>query len=87
MFAPVGMWGTEQCGRKLHVGNDVVYARSVKKTEPALNLDIDMDGVADFYINMTTADVPMNNKTERKLKIRYGDIIYSVYDDSIELNK
>lgn len=24
-FAPAGMWMTGQCGRKLHIGNDIIY--------------------------------------------------------------
>lgn len=82
-FAPAGMWQVEQCGRVLHVGDGVVYLRTVKKTVPALNVDMNGDGIPDFFANMTTFDVPMNRGTTRKFKISLGDKIYSVHDDTI----
>ena len=85
LYSPAGMWEVAQCGRILHVGDEVVYLRATKKTSPALHLDIDHDDVADYFGNMTTADVPMTHGTTRKLKLRYGGITYSVYDDSVVL--
>ena len=86
LFAPAGMWEAAQCGRILHVGDGFVYLRSTKKTTPALHLDLDHDGVADYFGNMTTLDVPMSRDTQRKLKVRYNNITYSVYDDSVDLS-
>ena len=86
LSSPAGMWEAAQCGYKLHIGDDVIYSRSVKKTNPSLSLDTNNDGVADYFINTATpANLPMNNKTERKLKIKYNDNVYSVYDDSVEV--
>ena len=82
-YSPAGMSSVEQCGRILHIRDNVVYLRSVKKTTPSLNIDIDNDGVADFFGNMTTNDVIMNANTTRKLKLQYGGQTYSVYDDSV----
>ncbi len=31
----------------------------------------------------TTADVPMNSTTMQKLKVSYGDVTYSIHDDTI----
>ncbi len=82
-FAPAGMWDAVQCGRKFHVGDAFLYLRAGKATSPALHFDVNGDGVADMYANMTTYDVPMNSNTERKLKVRIGDTVYSVYDDTV----
>ena len=87
LYAPAGMWESAQCGRILHIGDEVVYLRSTKKTSPALHIDIDNDGVADFFGNMTTLDIPMTRGTVRKLKLQYGGVTYSVYDDSVDLGK
>jgi len=85
LFAPSGMWEAAQCGRILHVGDGFVYLRATKKTSPSLHLDLDHDGVADYFGNMTTFDVPMSRGTQRKLKVRYNNTTYSIYDDSVEL--
>ena len=74
-----------QCGRILHVGDEVVYLRSTKKTTPSVNVDLDHDGVADYFGNMTTLDVPMSRETPRKLKVRMNGTVYSIYDDSVDL--
>ena len=86
-YAPAGMWEPEQCGRILHVGDGFVYLRSTKKTEHALNVDMDHDGIADYFGNMTTLDVPMSRGTQRKLKVRWDNVTYSIYDDSVDLSQ
>ena len=83
LYSPTGMWESAQCGRILHIGDNVMYLRSVKQTIPSLNIDIDNDGTPDYFGNMTTADVVMNRDTERKLKISFGGQTYSVYDDTV----
>lgn len=86
--APAGMWDASQCsGAKLHLGKDVLYLSPVKRTEPALHFDTNHDGVADLFGNMTTADVPMNKDTDKKLKIRYKGTVYSVYDDTVQVTE
>lgn len=87
LVAPSGMWDVAQCGRILHVGADIVYLRSVKKTTPSLNFDLDGNGAADWFGNMTTRDVPMNANTENKFKVQYNDITYSVYDDTLNIEQ
>ena len=86
LFAPAGMWEPEQCGRILHVGDGFVYLRSTKKTEHALHVDLNHDGIADYFGNMTTLDVPMSRDTPRKLKVRMNGVLYSIYDDSVDLS-
>ena len=83
-FTRTGMWELTQCGRILHVGNDVLYLRSSQKTSPSLNFDMNSDGIAEFFGNMTLANIPMNSQTDKKLKINKNNQIYYVYDDSID---
>ena len=78
-FAPIGMWQSNQCGRKLHIGDDVVYLKGTKTTKPSLNVGMD-DGI--FYANMTTTPTRMNAGTEHYLKIEYDNTIYYVCDDT-----
>ena len=80
LHTPAGMWESDQCGRILHIGENVIYMRSTRKTIPSFNIKVGNDI---FYGNMTTADVPMNATATQKLKVKLGDTIYSVYDDSI----
>jgi hypothetical protein len=87
LYAPMGMSSSNQCGRILHIGENVVYLHSTKKTTPALHVDIDQDGTADYFGNMTTLDIPMTRGTERKLKLQYDGVTYSVYDDSVDLSE
>ena len=82
--APSGMWELEQCGHTLHIGTNTLYLRTTKKTTPALNFDFDGDGVADLFANTTTSDRIMNRDSLQKLKIKVGDTVYSVYDDTME---
>ena len=83
LYAPVGMWETAQCGRILHIGENVVYLRATKKTSPALHVDVDLDGIADYFGNVTTADVPMHAGNVHSLKVSKDGIVYSIYDDTI----
>ena len=80
--SPAGSWEQAQCGRILHIGDNIVYLRSVKKTTPSLN--VMLDGTV-FYGNMTTNDVVMHSGTERKLKLQFNNTTYSVYDDTVEV--
>jgi len=84
-YSPAGMWEVAQCGRIFHVGDDVIYLRAVRKTVHALNFDMDMDGIADYFANMTPLSVPMHINSEHGLKILLDGIEYSVYDDTVDL--
>ena len=79
-YAPRGMSSADQCGRILHIGENVVYLRNVKKTTPSLNVRV--DGYT-FYGNMTTADVPMNAGTTAHMKVQFNNETYSIYDDTV----
>ena len=82
-YSPAGSGEAAQCGRILHLGDEVLYLRASKITSPALHVDVDHDGVADYFGNMTTADVVMHAGSERKFKVKMNDVIYSVYDDTV----
>lgn len=83
-YSPTGMSSVAQCGRILHVGDDVVYLRNVKKTTPSLNVKVGNDI---FYGNMTTNDVVMHNGATHRLRIRINDTTYSVYDDTVDIDE
>lgn len=67
------------CGRILHIGGNRVYLRSDKKTTPSLNVKI---GNTTFYGNMSTTQTNMSDGIAQKLKLKYNNTAYSVYDDS-----
>ena len=83
LISPNGMWQAEQCGHALHIGDSVLYLRQTKQTEHALHIQ---SGDNIFYGNATTADVPMNTNTNHRLKVQHNNVIYSIYDDTIELD-
>ena len=86
LVAPVGMYESGACGKILHIGDATMYLRQQQKTTPALKIDINNDGVPDFFGNATTSDTPINNKTQHKLQVMYNGKIMSIYDDTITLD-
>ena len=85
-FAPEGMWLASQCGRKLHIGDDVMYMHQMPANPTEHRFFTRVNDTV-YSANTTPADIPMNNKTERKFKVMYDNNVYSVYDDSIETNE
>ncbi len=83
LYSPAGMSNANQCGHILHVGDATLYLHGVKKTTPAMHVRVGNDI---FYGNMTTADVPMHAGTTQKLKVKYGGVTYSIYDDTVNVN-
>ena len=77
------MWEYAQCGRKLNIGPDTLYLRSTSRTTPSLRFNMNSDGVADYFANMVLQDVPLNSSTSRKLKVKVGNLTYSVCDDTV----
>jgi hypothetical protein len=93
LVAPVGMWESAQCGRILHVGQKYVYLRSTKQMTPSLNVDIDNDGVPDFFANIGTTPVPMNadfsnlqDGNKLMVNINGSNDVYYIYDDTVSAN-
>jgi hypothetical protein len=85
-FAPAGMWLASQCGRKLHVGNYVMYLHQSPAHPTQHRLYTRVNGNI-YSANMTLSDTTMNSQTERKLKVRFGNNTYYVFDDSMETNQ
>ncbi len=83
LFSPSGVFEVESCGRKLHIGDETLYLRSSKKTTPSLNIDINNDGIADFFGNATLQRTTLNSTSQRYLHV--GE--YYIYDDSIRLEE
>ncbi len=68
------------CGRVLNVDGEKLYLRSTKKTEHALHVRVGEDV---FYGNMDTISKVISEGATNKLRIRYNDTVYYVYDDSV----
>ena len=93
LVAPAGMWQSAQCGRILHVGDKYVYLRSTKSVTPSLNIDINNDGIPDFFGNISTTPVPMNadfgnlqNNNKLIINIPGSNSVYYIYDDTVSVN-
>ena len=76
-FAPTG--STVCYPHIFHVGDDIVYIKSVKQTTPSLNIQIGNDI---FYINMTTTRTRMSKDSTHYFHVDYGGNHYYVCDDT-----
>lgn len=72
------------CGRKLHVGTNIIYLRSTSKTTPSFRVDSDNDGEPDLFGNMSESSTPINmsDGASDTLKTKYNNKTYYIYDDS-----
>ncbi len=61
--------------RVLHVGDNTIKLSQTKTTTPALHVRI---GDELWYGNMVHCQLPMNESTDKELKIKYNDKIYNV---------
>ncbi len=68
------------CGRVLYVGANKLYLRSDRKTDRTLNVKI---GNNIYYANMSPSNLNMSNGVNKSFKIKVGNAVYSVYDDSV----
>ena len=64
------------CGRIMHFGNSVIYARSNKVTTPSLNIKLDNNDV--YYISLSPT-----NHTLSRARVGSGDNKMTLYDDSL----
>ena len=83
LVSPDGMWELAQCGRKFHVGDVFLYLRTAKQTAHALHFDVNGDGIADYFANLSTTDVTISKDSTRRMKVKYGDVLYFVHDDTV----
>ena len=65
--------------RVLRIGDDTMQLYETKNTTPALNVKI---GDEMWYGNATLCDFPISNKSNKRLNIKSGNKIYSIYDNS-----
>ena len=61
--------------RILHVGNDTIQLSQTKATIPALHVRV---GDEIWYGNMTRCPMPMNENTDKKLRVKYNGADYYV---------
>ena len=61
--------------RILHVGDNTIKLSQTKNTTPALHVRV---GDEVWYGNMTRCPMPMNENTDKKLRVRYNDTDYYV---------
>ena len=69
LVAPNSMWELAQCGRLFHVEDSVLYLRTVKQTTPSFAFDVNADGIADYWANMTVGNVPISRGAARHLYV------------------
>ena len=72
------------CGKTLHVGDETLQLRSVKKTTPSLNVKI---GDTTFYGNMSPVVQTIGGALSKYLKVNANSTLYYTYDDSARYNK
>ena len=64
------------CGRILHIGNYVLYAKTTKPTTPAINIQPENDSV--YYVGVSDTD-----HTLTPVHVTQGNTQYTAFDDSI----
>ena len=87
-FAPAGMWLESQCGRKLHIGDDVLYMHQSPAHPTTHRLFI---GNTNGIYSANTIQRDMNSNTfpkmsagaQKGLHVMIGNVEYLVCDDSV----
>lgn len=71
------------CGKILHIGNYALHLSSDKRVfgAPVLHVRI---GDYLYYANMTTDETPMNDSTDKTLRVKYNDTVQYIYDITME---
>ena len=83
-FAPGGMWLESQCGRKLHVGDDVLYLHSAPAVPTVKRLYVRFNDVV-YSANATEkefAPATMSERATRALHVLIDGVEYLIHDDS-----
>ena len=83
-FAPGGMWLESQCGRKLHVGDDVLYLHSAPAVPTVKRLYVRFNDVV-YSANATKkefAPATMSERATRALHVLIDGVEYLIHDDS-----
>ena len=87
-YAPIGMWNELQCGRKLHVGNDVMYLHQSPANPTLHRLFVSFDNKV-YSANMVEKQVgiedpKMSVGVDHAMHVKFNGVEYLVHDDSIE---
>lgn len=72
-----GADSANDCGRVLHIGDYVLYARRDRVTSPSLNIRIPEEGII-YYINLGSANHDLS-----RLHLMLDGVQYTAYDDSL----
>ena len=85
-FAPIGMWLESQCGRKLHIGNDVIYMHQIpaNPTEHRLFIQVGNDVYSANVVPAENNPKQMSAGVGRSLHVMINGADYVVHDDSVE---
>ena len=75
-----GADSANDCGRTLHVGDNVLYMRKNKETSPAIHIQMENGDM--FYVNLS----PTNHNIS-KLHLWHNGGEYTAYDDSLFYNE
>ena len=65
------------CGRKLHLGDFILYTKTTKPTLPAINVRVENDSTT-HYIGVSDTD-----HTLTPIHVTQGETQYTAFDDSI----
>lgn len=65
------------CGRKLHLGDFILYTKTTKPTLPAINIRVENDATT-HYIGVSDTD-----HTVTPIHVTQGETQYTAYDDSV----
>ena len=87
-FAPAGMWLASQCGRKLHIGDDVLYLHQSPSSPTTHRLFIQYGNTvysANTALKQNGVDDPkISAGANQSLHVTIDGIEYLVHDDSVE---
>ena len=85
-FAPIGMWQNNQCGRKLHIGDDIIYMHKMpaNPTEHRLFIQIGNDIYSANAVPAGNTNIPMSINSTQSLHVSINGIEYLVHDDSVK---
>ena len=84
LVSPRGTISAGECGKKFHVGEDIMYITAEKTTTPALAFKFDNKI---YYAKMAPVSdgvKHMNINTTRSLKILYKNVEYYIYDNTVK---
>jgi len=84
LFSPVGARSEDDCGRLLHIGDDILHLHKDKRTEHYLVIKV--DGV-EYYADATpvsAGEKTINPNTSKTLRVKIDDIEYFVHETIYE---